>query len=153
PKPEKNTDSPQQAAIRQEFNRLKAALAALREGKTGAGDSVWELLAAEMQAAAEEQAKVVKDAYAKLADKDRAETEKKLGLSAKELANMNGKALVKSQIFLKKYRQVPNSEVSKITVKGNTATLVFIDSDKNAVTVSLVCPAPSGQPLVDRWKF
>src|SRR5262245_47397000 len=91
PPPETNSDSPQQAAVRQEFNRLKAALAALREAKTGAADSVWELLAPESQVAAEKQAKLVKGAYAKLADKGKAEMEKKAGLGAKDLAEMNGK--------------------------------------------------------------
>jgi hypothetical protein len=153
PKPETNTDSPQQAAVRQEFNRLKAALAALREAKKGADENVWELLGPDSQAAAEKKAKVVKSAYAKLADKDKAEMEKKTGLSAKELADMNGKTFVKSQIFQRKYDKVPDSEVSKITVKGNTASLVFIDPGKNSVTVGLVCPEPSSQPQVDRWKF
>src|SRR5262245_39426062 len=153
PKPETNTDSPQQAAVRQEFNRLKAALAALSEAKTGADDYVWELLGRDSQAAAEKQAKIVKGAYAKLADQGKAEMEKRIGLSAKELTNMNGKTFVKSHIFQKKYHKVPKSEVSKITVNGNTATLVFIDPDKNTVTVGLVCPEPSSQPLVDRWKF
>ena len=153
PKPETNTDSPQQAAVRQEFNKLKAGLAALRESKKGADDQVWELLGPDSQAAAEKKAKVVKSAYAKLADKNKAAMEKKIGLSAKELAEMNGKTFVKSQIFQRKYDKVPNSEVSKITVKGNTATLVFIDPGKNTVTVGLVCPEPSSQPLVDRWKF
>jgi hypothetical protein len=153
PKPETNTDSPQQAAVRQEFNKLKAGLAALRESKKGADDQVWELLGPDSQAAAEKKAKVVKSAYAKLADKNKAEMEKKIGLSAKELADMNGKTFVKSQIFQRKYDKVPDSEVSKITVKGNTATLVFIDPGKNTVTVGLVCPEPSSQPQVDRWKF
>ena len=61
---ETSTDSPQQAAVRQEFNRLKAAVAALREGKPGAADTVWELLSPESQAAAEKQAAVVKAAFA-----------------------------------------------------------------------------------------
>src|SRR5262249_25311360 len=153
PKPETDTDSPQQAAVRQEFNRLKAALAALREGKKGADDNVWELLGPDSRAAAEQQAKVVKGAYAKLADKDKAEMEKKTGLSAKELADMGGKTFVKSEIFQRRHHKVPDSEVSKITVSGNTATLVFIDPDKNTVTVGLMCPERSGHPLVDRWKF
>src|SRR5262249_53677830 len=59
PKPETDTDSPQQVAVRQEFNRLKAALAALREANKGA-DVVWELLGPESQAAAEQQAKVLR---------------------------------------------------------------------------------------------
>ena len=153
PKPETNTDSPQQAAVRQEFKRLKAGLAALRESQKGADGQVWELLGPDSQAAAEKKAKAVKSAYAKLADKNKAAMEKKIGLSAKELADMNGKTFVKSQIFQRKYDKVPDSEVSKITVKGNTARLVFSDPGKKTVTVGLVCPEPSGQPQLDRWKF
>jgi hypothetical protein len=152
PKLDADTDSPEQAAVRQEFNRLKAAIAALKEGKDT--DSVWDFLGAESQADAEREAKVVKAAYAKLADKDKVDLEKKMALSAKELADMNGKYYLKSQRFQSKHQKIPDSRVSKITITGETATLVFIEPDNNSVTATLVRQkAVPQQPLLDKWKF
>ena len=148
PKPDTDTDSPEQAAVRQEFNRLKAAIAALKEGKDTA-DSIWDLLGTDSQADAEREAKVVKAAYAKLADKDKADLEKKMALSAKELADMNGKYYVKSQRFQSKHQKIPDSKVGKITITGETATLEYIEPDNSTVTAKLV----RQKAVSDRWKF
>ena len=83
PKPNTDSDTPEQAAVRQEFNRLKAAIAALREGKDS-GDGIWDLLGTESQTDAEREAREVKAAYAKLADKEKAELEKIISETEKD---------------------------------------------------------------------
>src|SRR5262249_22476883 len=93
------TPSHAERPIEQAFNRLKVDIAGLQAKKQRVDDPIWDLLGPESQADAEREAKIVKDAYAKLADKDKADFEKKLGLSAKELGHMNGKQYVKSQLF------------------------------------------------------
>jgi len=148
------TPSEAERAIEQAFTRLQANIAALQEKKQRVDDPIWDLLGPGSQADAEREAKIVKDAYAKLTDKDKADLEQKLALSAKELGDMNGKHYVKSQLFLDKYQKVPESKVSKITITGEKATLDFVQPDKNTVTVGLTRhKTVEGQPLLDKWKF
>jgi len=148
------TTSEAEGAVEQAFTRLQADIAALQEKKRRVDDPIWDLLGPESQADAEREAKVVKAAYAKLAEKDKGNLEKKLALSAKELGNMDGKHYVKSQPFLANYQKVPESKVSKITVTGEKATLEFVQPDKTSVTVNLTRhKSAEGQPLLDKWRF
>jgi len=141
-------------AVDQAFARLQADIAALQEKKQRADDPIWDLLAPESQADAEREAKAVKTAYARLAEKDKANLEKKLALSAKELADMTGKQYVKSQPFLDKYQKLPQSKLGKITITGEKATLEFVQPDKTTVTVNLTRhKSAEGQPLLDKWRF
>jgi hypothetical protein len=126
--------------IEQAWNRLKVAI------KTKSGDQVWDLVDKDTQADADRQAKATKEAFAKLADKDKGGYEKKLALSAKELADMTGKLYLQSGPFHAKHHEIADSKIEKTTVTGETATLIFVEPDNDKVTVRLTREG-------GKWKF
>jgi hypothetical protein len=124
--------------IRQAFVGLQKAI------KARDSDKIWELIDSDSQTDAERAAKAVKAAYAKLKGKD--DFEKKYGLSAKELAGMNGKLFIKSNRFHGKYYEVPDSKLESIKVKGDTGRLNYIEEDGDKQKFALV--RQKGQ-----WRF
>ena len=124
--------------IRGAFGQLQKAV------KARDADKIWGLVDADTQADANRAAKTVAAAYAKT--KDKTDFEKKYGLSAKELADMSGKLFIKSNRFHGKYYEVPDSKVTGVTVKGDTAKLMFVEEDGDKITFPLV--KQKGE-----WKF
>jgi hypothetical protein len=126
--------------IKQAFVSLQGAIKAKDAEKT------WGLLAKESQDDADREAKAVKEAFAKAADKDKAEYEKKLELTGKELADMTGKHYVKSRRFYGKYHEIPDSKVEKVVVTGESGTVHYIEEDGDKIKQEVV--RETGQ-----WKF
>src|SRR5256885_16672581 len=90
--------------IRKAFTALQKAI------KAKDGDKIWALIDPDSQADANRAAKAVQSAFAKVGDNDKADFAKKYGLTAKELADMNGKLFLKSERFHTKYHEVPGSK-------------------------------------------
>jgi glucan-binding YG repeat protein len=126
--------------VTQAFVSLQSAI------KAKDGDKTWTLLAKESQDDADREAKAVKEAFAKAADKDKADYEKKLELTGKELADMSGKLYVKSRRFYGKYHEIPDSKVEKVVVAGDSGTVHYIEEDGDKVKQEVV--REKGQ-----WKF
>lgn len=108
-------------------------------------EAIWVLLDTDSQSDANRAAKAVQNAYSKAGDK-KGEFEKKYGLTAKELADMTGKRFLKSNRFHGKYYEIPDSKVTGVKVKGDTAKLMTVEEDGDKVTFSL-------QKQKGQWKF
>ena len=127
--------------IRQTFAQLQKAL------KARDGDKIWALIDSDSQSDADRAAKAVQNAFAKAGANDKADYEKKYGLTDKELAAMTGKLFLKSSRFHGKYHEVPGSKIESVKVKADTARLNYIedDGDKEKLAANR---AAKGQ-----WKF
>jgi hypothetical protein len=128
------------AEIALAFKALQSAI------KAKDADKIWDLLAKESQSDAEREAKIVKEAFGKANDKDKAEYEKKLELTAKELGDITGKLYVKSRRFYGKYHEIPDSKVEKITITGDSGTVKYIEPDDDKMTQEVVREQ-------GKWKF
>ena len=118
--------------IKQAFGNLQAAI------KAKDGDKVWGLMAKDARDDAEREAKVMKESFGKLTGDDKAGYEKKVGLSAAELAAITGKAYVKSKTFYSgEVDELPDSKMDKIVMTGDTGILHYIEEkgDKEKLPV------------------
>jgi hypothetical protein len=144
--PAANKNNPGDAAkkaedeIKQAWTGLQAAI------KAKDADKIWEFLDKNTQSAAEREAKAASQAFGKLADKDKADYEKRVGLTAKELADMTGKLYAKSAVFYGKNHEIPDSKIDKITVTGETGMLYSIEDDGDKVNFPLALEK-------SQWKF
>jgi hypothetical protein len=126
--------------IRQAFTQLQKAI------KARDPEAIWGLIDGDSQADANRAAKAVQAAYAKAGDTSKGDFAKKYGLTAKELAAMNGKLFIKSDRFHGKYYEVPGSKFDTVKVKGDTARMTYIEDDGDKEKFSLV--RKKGE-----WKF
>ena len=135
-------DDPKKAEeqVKEAFKALQTAI------KEKDADKIWNLLDKDSQSDAEREAGAAKEAYGKLADKDKADYEKRLKLTDKELAHMTGKLYVKSEVFYKKHHEIPDSKIDKVSVTGETGILYSIEEDGDKVNFPVV--RDKGQ-----WKF
>jgi hypothetical protein len=116
--------------IRQAFSALQKAI------KTRDPEKIWALIDGDSQSDANRAAKAIQAAFSKAADK--ADYEKKYGLTAKELSDMTGKLFLKSNRFHGKYYEVPDSKFEAVKVKGNTAKMTYIEEDGDREKFALV---------------
>ncbi|HWY87754.1 MAG TPA: hypothetical protein VNX28_13565 [Gemmataceae bacterium] len=129
----KNKDTAQKGE-----EEIKEAFVSLQDAiKAKDANKIWHLLDKDSQADADREAKIVKETYTKLPEMEKAGLEKKLELTAKDLADMSGKDYVKSKRFYGKHHEIPGSKVEKITVAGASATLAFIEEDGDKITTKL----------------
>jgi hypothetical protein len=120
-----NADKKSEEEIKKAFEALLAAI------KAKDVDKIWGLLAKDSQGDTEREAKAVKEAYAKLAEKDKPAYEKKVGLSAKELSEMTGKLYVKSNpFFTGETAEMPDSKFDKVMVTGESTAKVHYTEDE-----------------------
>jgi len=140
-------DKPADASKKSE-EEIKTAFATLQAAiKAKDADKIWSLLAKDSQDDTDREAKAVKEAFSKLAEKDKPEYEKKVGLSAKELTEMTGKLYVKSKSFFTgKADEIPDSKLDKVVVAGESGTVHYIEDDGDKE--KLVVVREQGQ-----WKF
>src|SRR6516225_145167 len=133
PTKDKSGDDPNKAEeqVKEAFKALQMAI----KGKDA--DKIWNLLDKDSQSDAEREAKAAKEVYGKLGDKDKTDYEKRLKLTGKELADMTGKLYVKSERFYKKHHEIPDSQLEKVSVSGDTASLNFIEPDNDNVKMRL----------------
>jgi hypothetical protein len=119
-------------SVKDTFEAFQAAL------KTQDADKLWSLLDSDGRADAERAATATREAYAKASAEQKAEQEKDLGLSGAELAKLSGKGFLKSKRFIGTYDEVPDSKISKITIKGDTATIDYLEADGDKKKFQLV---------------
>jgi len=112
-----------ETAVRQQFADIQAAL------KARDMDKVWSLLSSKSRAAAEEEAQAIRTDYEKAGPPERAAQEKKLGLSGQDLAKLTGTGFLKTALFLRKYDEVAESTVERLTVGGDSVTVYFKEPD------------------------
>jgi hypothetical protein len=118
--------------VRETFTAFQKAL------KDCDADRLWGLLDADSRADAERAAKAVQAAYAKAGAAEKAELEKGLGLSGAELARLTGTTFLKTNRFQGKYFEVPDSKIDKVSVKGDKATLTYVENDGDKEKFTLI---------------
>jgi hypothetical protein len=119
-------------AIREAFTSFQKAV------KAADPEKMWPLLDTATQKAAERNAKTLRENYAKAGDKEKADLEKSLGLTAEELGKLTGKLYLKSKRFLSQNDEVPGSKISKVEVKGDKATVYYVEADGDKEKMALV---------------
>src|SRR5262245_53760320 len=102
------------------------------------GDKLWDIFDTSSREAAEKKAKIFKDAYAKANADKKKEVEKKLGLTADEMANLNGKTYLKSTDYYGKYYEVPGGTIEKIAIDDKKATVFVKEEDGDKEKYDLV---------------
>jgi len=126
------TSSGDEKQVRQAFTALQEAL------KAKDAEKIWGLLDADGQADAESRARAVRDAYAKASPAEKAKQEKQLGLPGKELSTLKGIGYLKTRLFLGKHHEIPDSEIEKVTVQGDQATVFYVEEDGDHEKLKLV---------------
>jgi hypothetical protein len=116
--------------VRQSFASLQKAI------KARDAEKIWGLIDDDSQTDANRAAKAVQAAFGKT--KDKADFAKRYGLTAAELADMNGKLFIKSNRFHGKYYEIPGSKIDTIVVKGNKARVNYTEDDGDKEKLSLV---------------
>jgi uncharacterized membrane protein YvbJ len=122
-----------------EEDKVKEAFQAFQDAiKARDADKIWDLLDTSSREAAEKTAKTFKDAYAKAKDDKKKELEKRLGLTADQLAGLTGKTFLKSTRYHAKYHEVPGSTVEKVAVEDKKATVFYTEEDGDKEKLGLV---------------
>jgi hypothetical protein len=116
--------------LRQAFGQLQGAIKAKDAAK------IWPLLDTDTQADAAKVAKKLKATYLKADDKEKAERQTNLGLTADEFAKLDGTMLLKTKRFLGKYDEIPDSKITGVTVQADSAVVNYLepDGDKEKLT-------------------
>lgn len=110
-------------AVRHRFTEIQGAV------KTSAADRLWLLISTKCRAEAEESARDNRLAYAE-ADQDRkVKLQMVLGLSEGEMVKLTGPDMLSTKPFLAKYHELPESEVEKVTVQKDHATVYWLEPD------------------------
>ncbi|MFO0802829.1 MAG: hypothetical protein U0791_06865 [Gemmataceae bacterium] len=122
-KPADAAASPDEDAVRKAFASLQDAI------KSKNAEQLWGLLDDETRAEADRAAKETRGVYTKADAAGKAEQEKSFGLTASEMAGLDGKAFLRSNRFHGKYHEVPASKVEKIVVQGDKATVTYVEDD------------------------
>jgi hypothetical protein len=118
--------------VRATFATYQAAL------KSGDPEKIWPLLDSDTQAGADKAAKTFREQYEKANEADKAKLEKSLGLKAEEMAKLTGKVYLKSKRFLGKYDEIPGSKLTKVTIKGDEATVDYTEEDGDKEKLQMV---------------
>jgi hypothetical protein len=119
-------------AVRAAFTDFQKAL------KAGDADKIWPLLSEASQGEIDKTAKKLRDEYDKADAAGKTKLEKAFGLSAEEMAKVDGKLYVKSKKYLGKYDEVPTSKIDKVTIDGDKATVFYIEADGDKVQMAAV---------------
>ncbi len=122
----KTIDGPaaeEEGAVREKFAELQSAI------KGHDADKLWKLLDGKSQADADRIAKDIKETHAKSSAEEKAKQEEALGLSGPETAKLTGIGFLKTKRFQKKYDELPESKIEKVVVRGENATVHFLEPD------------------------
>ena len=131
----KPTDRPaadEECAVREMFAELQSAI------KNHDADKLWGLMDSKSRAEAEKTAKNIQAEYAKASSEEKAKQEEALGLTQSELAEVTGRSFLKSKHFHKKYHELPDSQIEKVTVQGDNATVHYLEADGDHEKMILV---------------
>jgi hypothetical protein len=130
----------QEPAVRARFEELQRAL---KERDT---EGLTRLLAMQSQADAQGVARFVRLSFARADDKTREHYRKELGISPDEMMRFNGPMFFKTQPFLKRYKEVIDGKIERISIQGDNATLYYRDEEGEQEKLLLV--REEGE-----WKF
>jgi hypothetical protein len=130
-------ESPEEQ-VKAKFNTFQQAFRVLlKEPNEDNARLVWDLLHTDSQLDADRAAKTIREEFKKADATEKATQEKALGLTAAELDNLSGLSFLRSKRFLGKYDEIPDSKLDKVTVRGDEASVVYIEPDNDQVTLRL----------------
>jgi hypothetical protein len=113
----------EEGAVRAQFAALQSAI------KAGDVDKLWMMLVRHSIIEAERAAMDIQNAYAKAGKEEKAKQEAELGLAGAELAGLRGKGLLKTKGVQGKFHELPDSTIEKVAVKGDYATVNYLEPD------------------------
>lgn len=122
-KPSESSVTNEEPAVREKFAELQSAL------QKHDAEKLWDLLSEKSRADAERAAKTIQTAFNQAGAEEKAKQEETLGLSASELAKLDGKGFLKTKRFQKKYEEVPEGKIDKVDIQGDNATVHFLEPD------------------------
>lgn len=113
----------EEAQVRERFAEFQAAV------KAGDADRLWTLLDPKSRADAERAAESVRTSYAAAGAADKAKLEEALGLTGAELTALSGPGYLKTKRFRRKYDEIPESKITRVTAQDGKATVYFDEPD------------------------
>jgi hypothetical protein len=122
-KPTERPTTDEEGIVRGMFAELQSAI------KSHDADKLWGLMDSKSRAEAEKTAKDIQAAHAKASAEEKAKQEEALGLTGTELAGLAGQGFLKSKRFQNKYHELPDSQIEKVTVQGDNATVHYLEPD------------------------
>jgi hypothetical protein len=122
--------SPSTGAAPAAEEQVRGAFAELQEAfKARDADKVWGLLSRKSRDDAEQVAGDIRTAYGRGRPEEKSEQEKALGLTGAELATLTGAGFLKSKPFLRKYDEVTEGKLDRVTVAADSATVYWDDDE------------------------
>jgi hypothetical protein len=127
--------APEPPAQKAEPNAEEVVRARFKELQTAVhakdADKVWGMLCKKAKAEAEQAAAEYRADHDQAGPKEKAAHEKALGLSGADIAKLTGPGMLKTKRFLRKYQELYESVVEKVTVQGDTATVYWVEPDED----------------------
>jgi hypothetical protein len=120
--------------VRARFKQLQDAINAKDSAK------VWAMSTTKTQEAATKVAKGIQDKFAKANDAGKDKLAKIVGLPKDAVAKMTGQDYFKTPAFNEKFSELadPKTKIEKVVLKGDKATVHFIEPDNDKVTIDFV---------------
>jgi hypothetical protein len=118
--------------VRRTFAELQSAI------KNHDADKLWGLMDSMSRAEAEKIAKDIQAAHAKASAEEKIEQEEALGLTGTELAGLTGLGFLKTKRFQNKYHELPDSQIEKVAIQGDNATVHYLEPDGDHEKMILV---------------
>jgi hypothetical protein len=110
-------------ALRKQFAEVQKAVQSKDAGK------LWELLGSKSQGDAEKIAREIRETFAKGTAEEKRKQAETLGLDAKDLNQLTGKAYLMSAPVWRKLKELPESKIARIVLTGDNATLHYLETD------------------------
>lgn len=126
------------AEVTESFEKLKEAIAEMRDGHT---EKLWIVLANESLADSDKRAKAFRAEFAKLDKEEQAEQAQQWGATAEQIRDkLNGQGylgIVHAEIY-KRYWLMVGAPVDDVTIKGDEATVYYTPDDTDRDKKSVV---------------
>jgi hypothetical protein len=124
----------EETEVRERFKQLQNAILAKDPPR------IWSMISSKTQDAASKVAKGIQQKYAKADAAGKDKLEKAVGLSKDSLAKMAGPDYFKTLYAIEKYGELadPKTKIEKVVVKGDKATVHYIEPDNDKVTLVFV---------------
>jgi hypothetical protein len=117
------TPAAEEAAVREQFAALQAAV------KARDADRLWGLLSSKSQADAERAATAARSAYDQAGAEEKARQVASLGLPGAAVAKLTGPAFLQTRRFQGKYGELVEGKISRVDVQGDSATVHWDDDE------------------------
>jgi hypothetical protein len=126
------------AAGGEDEKAVRAAWASLQEAiKAKDADKIWGLMDAKSQENFDKAAKTFQEIHGKTEGKDRERFTDEWGIEPDAVAKLTGKAMIKTAKFHKKYHEIPDSKIDKVTVAKDEAKINYTEPDTDKEELSL----------------